>query len=104
MGIEYKGNMGGKGFRSNNHYISATDYASKPQGVKSHVLKEKLIRDGIKQPCCEICGLYEWMGRPIPLELHHKDFNHYNNTLDNLQILCANCHMQAHNYCNSKFS
>lgn len=62
----------------------------------------RLIEEGIKENKCECCGLSEWMGRPIPLELHHKDFDHYNNTLDNLQILCSNCHMQAHNYCNTK--
>lgn len=62
----------------------------------------RLIEEGYKENKCECCGLSEWMGKPIPLELHHKDFNHYNNSLDNLQILCANCHMQAHNYCNTK--
>ena len=94
MGIEYKGNMGSKGLKINHSYISAIEYAAKPQGVKSHVLKEKLIRDGIKAPCCEICGLSEWMGKPIPLELHHKNNKHYDNNLDNLQILCPNCHAQ----------
>lgn len=64
--------------------------------------KKLLIERGIKENKCECCGLSEWIGKPIPLELHHKDFNHYNNSLDNLQVLCANCHMQAHNYCNSK--
>lgn len=64
--------------------------------------RQILIDRGIKESKCKCCGLSEWMGKPIPLELHHKDFNHYNNSLDNLQILCANCHMQAHDYCNYK--
>lgn len=64
--------------------------------------REILISRGVKEAKCECCGLSQWMGNPIPLELHHKDFNHYNNSLDNLQILCANCHMQAHNYNNNK--
>lgn len=62
----------------------------------------RLIEEGYKENKCECCGLSEWMGKQIPLELHHKDFNHYNNSLDNLQVLCSNCHMQAHNYCNTK--
>ena len=57
-------------------------------------MKQKLIRDGIKEAKCEICGLANWMGQPIPLELHHKDGNHYNNDFDNLAILCPNCHAQ----------
>ena len=64
--------------------------------------RRRLIEEGIKEEKCECCGLSAWMGKPIPLELHHKDFNHYNNSIDNLQILCSNCHMQAHNYCNTK--
>lgn len=94
MGIQYKGNMGSKGIKTYQAYIPALDYAAKSSGVKSHILKEKLIREGIKQHRCEICGFSEWMGQPIPLELHHRNRNHYDNNLDNLQILCPNCHAQ----------
>jgi hypothetical protein len=44
---------------------------------------------------CEVCGLSEWMGKPIPIELHHIDGDSDNNTEDNLQLLCANCHSQC---------
>ena len=40
------------------------------------------------------------MGRKIPLELHHINMNHYDNRLENLQILCSNCHSLVHNYGN----
>lgn len=42
------------------------------------------------------------MGKNIPLELHHINMNHYDNRIENLQILCANCHAIAHDYSNSK--
>ena len=58
--------------------------------------------DGVKEKKCESCGLDEWMGKPIPLELHHIDENRFNNKLENLKILCSNCHMQEHNYSNFK--
>lgn len=90
MGIEYQGNQGMKGF-SNNQYKTAAEYI-KSTYVKSHVLKQKLIRDGIKEEKCEICGISMWQGIKLPLELHHKDNNHFNNEFDNLQILCPNCH------------
>lgn len=70
----------------------------KDERARQKKVKYILLKGGV----CTSCGLSEWMGKPIPLELHHKDFNHYNNSLDNLQILCANCHMQAHDYCNYK--
>jgi len=93
MGIVYAGNPGGKGMKDDTSYKTAEEYI-KGTCVRSHILKTKLIRDGIKEPKCEICGLEEWNGKPIPLELHHIDGNHYNNELDNLQILCPNCHAQ----------
>lgn len=91
MGITYGGNQGGKGIKVSSQYKTAEEYA-KTNNVKSHVLKLKLIKDGIKEAKCERCGLSEWLNQPIPLELHHKDGNHYNNDLENLEILCPNCH------------
>ena len=101
LGRNYKGNQGAKGVKISTRKKSALDIISNPN-ISNARKRRKLIEDGLKEERCECCGLSEWMGKPIPLELHHKDFNHYNNSLENLQILCANCHMQAHNYCNSK--
>lgn len=91
MNIEYVGNQGGKGIKTSNDYKTAKEYI---QGtcVKSHILKQKLIRDGIKENKCEICGVSIWQGIQLPLELHHKNGNHFDNSIDNLQILCPNCH------------
>ena len=51
---------------------------------------------------CESCGLEKWMGKPIPLELHHVDGNSMDNDEKNLQLLCPNCHALTHNYKNKK--
>ena len=47
---------------------------------------------------CESCGLEEWKGKQIPLEVHHIDGNELNSDLSNLQILCPNCHALTDNY------
>jgi Zn finger protein HypA/HybF involved in hydrogenase expression len=70
----------------------ALEYCFSGSTVSSHRLKKYLIRDGYKEKRCEKCGLDEWMGEDIPLELHHKDSNHSNNEFKNLVILCPNCH------------
>lgn len=95
MGIHYEGNPSRKGLQrgESEGYIPALEYIRRDT-VQSYILKQKLIREGIKEAKCEICKLSEWNGKPIPLELHHIDCNHYNNNLDNLMILCPNCHAQ----------
>lgn len=58
-------------------------------------LKSRLLREGLKQPQCELCGLAEWHGRVLPLELHHVNGDGRDNQLENLQLLCPNCHSQT---------
>lgn len=47
---------------------------------------------------CECCGLTEWLDNPISLEVHHEDGDSLNNTLENLKLLCPNCHSLTNNY------
>lgn len=47
---------------------------------------------------CEQCQLEMWLDNPIPLEVHHKDGDKLNNELDNLQLLCPNCHALTSNW------
>lgn len=61
-------------------------------------LKERLISTGIKEYKCECCGISEWLGKPISLQLHHLNGIHNDNRLSNLQLLCPNCHSQTANY------
>lgn len=60
------------------------------------VLKNELIQ--LRGNKCEICGLSVWNDQPIPLEAHHIDGDRCNNNLDNLQLLCPNCHTLTPNY------
>ena len=66
----------------------------------SNKLKKRLIAYGVKEYKCENpeCGISEWHGVPIELELHHINGNHYDNRLENLVLLCPNCHSQTSNF------
>jgi len=97
MGIEYKGNRGMSGKKTDPKRKSAVEYMAKEVVITSK-LRLKLIEDGLKKKECEICGISTWQGLELPLELHHIDGNRFNNTIDNLQILCPNCHSQTPNH------
>lgn len=48
---------------------------------------------------CECCGLTEWLNQPIKLEIHHKNGDRSDNSLENLQLLCPNCHSYTETFC-----
>lgn len=60
--------------------------------TNSGKLRVRLIKEGLKENKCEVCGCTE------SLELHHINGNHQDNRLENLQILCANCHRKTNNF------
>lgn len=44
---------------------------------------------------CNRCGLREWFGLPLTLEYEHKDGNRFNDSRDNVECICPNCHSQT---------
>lgn len=70
--------------------------------IGSSHLRIRLVKEGVFEEICATCGLREWMGKPIPLELDHIDGDNVNNTLVNLRLLCSNCHAQTETYCVGK--
>lgn len=54
-------------------------------------LRKKIVMEEQDYSCLH-CGLSEWMGLRITLELDHIDGNRKNNARDNLRCLCPNCH------------
>lgn len=65
---------------------------------QSGKLGKRLIKEGIKEHKCECCNLSKWQDKLIPLELHHINGIHTDNRLENLQLLCPNCHALTDSY------
>jgi hypothetical protein len=79
-----------------------SDYLRKGLITPSHRLKMRLLKEGLKEEKCESCGLKEWLGEKIPLELDHINGDKADNTFENLRILCPNCHALTETYCKRK--
>lgn len=61
---------------------------------RTHV-KSRLLRAGLLEERCSTCGITQWRGAPLALELHHVNGDGRDNRLENLTILCPNCHSQT---------
>lgn len=61
-------------------------------------LKQRLLRLMLKEDRCERCGICEWLDRPLAMALHHINGDRLDNRLENLELLCPNCHSQTENY------
>lgn len=82
----------GKGLTNCTSIHSLDEIMKEGTIYSSSLLKSRLIKEGLKINKCEKCGCED----SLVLELHHKNRNHFDNRLENLEILCANCHRKEH--------
>lgn len=66
--------------------------------ASSNHLRARLLRENIFEHKCYRCDRTHWEGEPIPLELEHKNGINTDNRLDNLTLLCPNCHALTPTY------
>ena len=79
--------------------IPIEELTAPERGTSRGHLKRRLLRDGLLVAKCYECGITEWRGQPISFDLHHINGDSADNHLENLALLCPNCHSQTPNYC-----
>lgn len=65
-------------------------------------LKKRLLDEGMLKYQCSICGISEWNGKPLSLQIDHRNGKHTDNSLGNLRLLCPNCHSQTDTFAGRK--
>jgi hypothetical protein len=62
-------------------------------------LRRRLIKEGLLQPVCALCSMGDsWNGKPLVLQLDHENGDPSDNRIENLRMLCPNCHSQTNTY------
>lgn len=94
----YKPNQGSKGISKpggNPAILLCEILEGKHPQYQTFKLKNRLLKEGLKSNECEVCGTSSWCGQPIKCELHHVNGDRTDHRLENLQIICPNCHSQT---------
>jgi hypothetical protein len=61
------------------------------------IIKRTLFSMGVENKC-QICGISEWMGKPLTMILDHINGRANNNLPENLRLICHNCDSQTDHY------
>jgi HNH endonuclease len=67
-----------------------------------HTVKRRLLEAGILENVCDECGISDWRGKPLSIQLDHRNGIRDDHRLENLRMLCPNCHSQTETFAGKK--
>lgn len=68
------------------------------RGSNRHNIKTRLLADGLLEHRCSRCGIREHNGKPLSIQLDHINGVNNDYRLENLRMLCPNCHSLTETY------
>lgn len=99
LSTEHFGTIKKKRANKTKSYSNEEFFVSGASRNSSSTLKR--LTNGYREYKCECCGISEWNNKPLTLQIHHINGDNKDNRLENIQILCPNCHTQTDNYARS---
>ena len=99
-------NLSGKDFRGKSTIadcnekkeIDASKLLCENSKHARNILRSYILRNKLLPYTCAICGITEWQGKTLSLELDHINGINNDNRIENLRFLCPNCHSQTTTY------
>ena len=101
----YEPNQGAKGTKRGRYRTRIPTeeiLEGKHPQYQTYKLRNRLIEESILGYECSACGINDHMGIPISLELDHINGDRRDHRLENLRLLCPNCHSQTPTYRSKK--
>jgi hypothetical protein len=94
-----KGHLKGKSNKWVKKLYETKDLLTESNTFQTYKLKQRLLKEGFLENKCSECGITNWNNKNLNMHLDHINGKSDDHRLENIRMLCPNCHSQTETYC-----